>query len=159
MGKAVPKKPGPKAKPKAEAVTVPTPEKGWYSQFLDVLCKTANVSQACRDANISRQAAYDRRNDDEQFAKAWDDALDVATDALEAEARRRAIDGVDEPAGWYQGVAGGTVRKYSDTLLIFLLKGAKPEKYRERFDVEASGKGGKPIEHVHFYIPSNGRES
>jgi hypothetical protein len=30
--------------------------------------------------------------------------------------------------------------EYSDTLLIFLLKGARPEKYRERADVRHSGK-------------------
>jgi len=27
------------------------------------------------------------------------------------------------------------VREYSDTLLIFLLKGLRPAKYRERYDV------------------------
>ena len=35
-----------------------------------------------------------------------------------------------------KGQAGGTVREYSDTLLIFLLKGMKPEKYRERYQVD-----------------------
>lgn len=39
-----------------------------------------------------------------------------------------------------------TVRKYSDTLAIFLLKGANPEKFRERTSAEISGPGGKPIE-------------
>jgi hypothetical protein len=39
---------------------------------------------------------------------------------------------------FYQGIQTATVRKYSDTLLIFLLKGRKPERYRER--VEHSGK-------------------
>jgi hypothetical protein len=34
--------------------------------------------------------------------------------------------------------------EYSDTLLIFLLKGIRPEKYRERF--EHSGPEGGPIE-------------
>ena len=49
----------------------------------------------------------------------------------EVEARRRAVEGVEEPVGWFQGTPGGTVRKYSDTLLIFLLKGARPHKYRD----------------------------
>ena len=49
----------------------------------------------------------------------------------EDEAVRRAHDGVDEPV-FYQGKACGVVRKYSDTLLIFLLKGRRPEKYRDR---------------------------
>jgi hypothetical protein len=29
----------------------------------------------------------------------------------------------------------GVIREYSDTLLIFLLKGLRPAKYRERYDV------------------------
>lgn len=37
-------------------------------------------------------------------------------------------------------MAVDTVRKYSDTLTIFLLKGAMPEKYRERQDLNLSGK-------------------
>lgn len=59
------------------------------------------------------------------------EALDVGAGALEDEAVRRAYVGVEEPL-FYQGKQCGTVRKYSDTLLIFLLKGAKPAKYRER---------------------------
>ena len=43
-------------------------------------------------------------------------------DALEAEARRRAVEGVRKPV-FYQGVICGWVGEYSDTLLIFLLKG------------------------------------
>lgn len=33
----------------------------------------------------------------------------------------------------------GSVQRYSDTLLIFLLKAAKPEKYRDRYDIRHSG--------------------
>ena len=43
------------------------------------------------------------------------------------------LDKDGRPAGWYKGKAGGTVREYSDLLLIFLLKGMRPEKYRERY--------------------------
>ena len=45
---------------------------------------------------------------------------------LEDEARRRAVDGVDEPV-FQQGKQVGTIRKHSDTLLIFLLKGIRPQ--------------------------------
>jgi len=38
---------------------------------------------------------------------------------------------------FHQGKVCGGIRKYSDTLLIFLLKAAYPEKYRERVDVNA----------------------
>ena len=33
----------------------------------------------------------------------------------------------------------GTVRKFSDTLLIVLLKAHKPEKYRENIKMDVSG--------------------
>jgi len=42
------------------------------------------------------------------------------------------------PWGGYKGQAGGTVKRYSDTLLIFLLKGLKPEVYRERLEVRGT---------------------
>ena len=48
------------------------------------------------------------------------------------------MEGWEEPVGWYKGEAGGTVRRFSDTLLIFLLKGAAPEKYRERLEVRGA---------------------
>ena len=50
---------------------------------------------------------------------------------------RRAVEGVEEPAGWYKGEPGGMVRRYSDTLLIFKLKGELPQKYADR--VQLSG--------------------
>jgi hypothetical protein len=36
----------------------------------------------------------------------------------------------------FKGAECGRVREYSDTLLIFLLKATKPEKYRERHEHE-----------------------
>lgn len=103
--------------------------------MLDLLAQSGNVSLAAREAGIDRSTHYAWLRDDVEYAKGAAEAMEVATDALEAEARRRGIDGVTEPTGWYQGRAGGYVQKYSDTLLIFLLKGARPEKYRDRGDI------------------------
>jgi len=64
-------------------------------------------------------------------------AAEIGAEALEDEAVRRGHEGWGEPV-FYQGQCVATVRKYSDTLLIFLLKGRKPQRYRER--VEHSGK-------------------
>jgi hypothetical protein len=50
---------------------------------------------------------------------------------LEDEAKRRAHDGIDEPV-FYQGEKCGVVRKYSDNLLIFMLKARRREKFSER---------------------------
>ena len=53
---------------------------------------------------------------------------------LEPEAIRRTVEGVEKPV-YHQGRQVGTVREYSDTLLIFLLKGWKSERYTERREV------------------------
>jgi len=37
---------------------------------------------------------------------------------------------------YYQGKPCGVVTEYSDTLLIFLMKGAMPEKYKDRVSNE-----------------------
>jgi hypothetical protein len=68
---------------------------------------------------------------DPDFAAAFDEAVKLGTAALEDEAKRRAFEGCDKPI-FYQGIQCGTVREYSDTLMIFLLKAHDPEKYAER---------------------------
>ena len=121
--------------------------------FLAELAVRGNVTDAALAAGVPRQTVYDWRTGDEAFAAAWDAALDEAADAMEREAWRRAIEGVDEPVfgslGNNQGSGEiGAVRKYSDTLLIFLMKGANPGKYRDRQQIEHSGPNGTPIQHV-----------
>jgi hypothetical protein len=96
-----------------------------------------NVSKACQLAEISRRTIYNWKSEDAEFAAAWEEAVDFGTDELEEEARRRAFAGVDEPV-FYQGSECGMIRKYSDTLLIFLLKGRKPETYRERVTIDVN---------------------
>lgn len=108
----------------------------WRKAFLAALGKTGVVVHAATAAKIERKEAYRLREKDPKFAQEWAEALEAATDVLEAEAVRRAVTGVKKPV--YQGGERvGYVQEYSDTLLIFLLKGAKPDKYRERFDVRA----------------------
>jgi hypothetical protein len=134
-----------------------TPKK--LAEFLDLLSTNGNVTLSAETCNLARRTLYDLRTTDEQFAQAWEDAMSMAADYLEAEARRRAVEGWEEPV-YYQGDEVGYVRKYSDTLLIFLLKGANPEKYRERSSTELSGPGGAPLLQgmVQIYLPSNGRD-
>ena len=107
--------------------------------FLSALAETANVTGACRKAKLPRATAYQWKEADEAFAKAWDAALDVAADMLEDVAVQRATKGTLRPV--YQGgVKVGTVREYSDRLLEVLLKAHKPGKYREHADVHVTGK-------------------
>ena len=112
--------------------------------FLAALAETANVLKSSEIARIARRTVYDWKSADSEFADAWERALDIGTDALEDEAVRRAHDGVDEPV-FYQGKACGVVRKYSDTLLIFLLKGRRPEKYRDRPSPVVGVPGDRPV--------------
>lgn len=108
-----------------------TPEK--LTAFCAALAETGNVSLACQAVAISRQTAYEWRDEIPDFAKAWDRALRIGMSGLEDEALRRAKDGIEEPV-FYLGEKCGSVRKYSDTLTIFLLKAHDP-KYRDKSEV------------------------
>lgn len=116
-----------------------TPEK--LTAFCAALAETGIVARACKAVGISRQTAYGWRDDIPEFAAAWDKALAVGITALEDEAHRRGFEGVDEGV-YHQGVLVDTQRKYSDTLAIFLLKAHKPEKYRERTNVDVTSSDG-----------------
>lgn len=112
---------------------------GWTKRrrtaFLDRLRASANVSAAARAAGLSRSSAYALRGRDPDFRAAWDEALEEALDDLEAELRRRAIEGVDKPV-FYGGKECGSVKSYSDTLGMFLLKSRRGEVFAET--------GGRP---------------
>ncbi|API59627.1 hypothetical protein BSL82_10110 [Tardibacter chloracetimidivorans] len=121
-----------------------TPEK--EIAFLAALASTCSVAKACKAAGIeSRNTVYTWRAEDPDFARRWEEAKKLGADVLEDEAVRRAHDGTEEPV-FYQGEATGTIQRYSDTLLIFLLKGAKPDVYKDRVAAEHSGPNGGPIE-------------
>lgn len=107
-------------------------------QFLLALSQLGNRSRAARAAGVSPIMPWMWRKDDDSFREAYMKAMDMASHLMEDELIRRSCEGVLEPV-FQQGVMVGTIRKYSDTLLIFGLKGAMPEKYAERQKVEHSG--------------------
>lgn len=115
------------------------------TKFLAALRESASVTKACEMAAIGRVTAYQWRNSDPAFAEEWEATLDAAIEDLEAEARRRALVGIEKGV-WHQGERVGTEIQYSDTMLIFLLKAAKPAKYRDNSRVELTGKDGGPIQ-------------
>lgn len=119
--------------------------------FLVAYSEVGNISRAAEIAGVSRQIHYHWLKEDTDYEEAFMQADQQACDRLEQEARRRAVEGVTKPV--YQGGKQvGTVQEYSDTLLIFLLKGARPEKYKDRLQQEVVGKDGIPLE-VSF-VPS-----
>lgn len=118
--------------------TSETAKRDWHQTFIEGFEDSGLVNEACRLAGIGRATAYRHRQADEDFALAWHDAEEKLVDQMEREAYRRAAEGVDEPI-FYKGQEIATVKKYSDTLLIFLLKARKPEVFREQFDHRISG--------------------
>lgn len=133
------KKPHPNPEPDPELRIPKTPRmKGvprpWESAFLAHLAQTYNVEASCKKAKISKTEAYRKRREDPKFAEDWDRAREIGAAALESEAIRRAVEGWLEPI-YHDGEIVGYVRKYSDRLIEFLLRGAMPEKYRERHEL------------------------
>jgi hypothetical protein len=86
--------------------------KPWKKAFLTALENTGTIRTAAKAANVHYTTVYREKKDDPDFAAAWENSIEVAADTLEDEARKRAFAG-------------------SDVLLIFLLKGMRPEKFRE----------------------------
>jgi len=115
-------------------------------KFLEVVRTTCNVSEGARSIGMARRSLYDARVRDTEFAQLWDAAVEEAADCLEQEAWRRAVEGWDEPV-FYQGKAVGAVRKYSDRMLELLLKGHRPEKYKDRHEISG---GPTPMQFVGY---------
>lgn len=103
-------------------------------RFLDEYVKCGNISGASEAAGIDRVYHYRWMNDPE-YQQQFEQAFRCACDELEREAHRRAVTGVPVPQ-FYQGKQCATIKEYSDTLLIFLMKGAMPEKYRDNYKAE-----------------------
>jgi len=122
-----------------------TPEKA--ARFLEVLADTANVTKAAKTIRMARAYLYQLKAKDKRFCAAWNEAVKHGTAALEDEAARRAMEGTLKPV-FYKGEKCGTIREYSDTLLIFLLKARDPEKYTDRVKQELTGKDGGPLQSV-----------
>ena len=113
---------------------------GWPSRFLAVLRETGNVSAAARQAGTSRSVCYRHRLRHAGFAAAWEDPLEEASDRLEMEAFRRAVDGVGEER-FFGGRVIGEVTRYSDSLLMFLLRARRPAIYGPRPETDAVKSG------------------
>jgi transposase-like protein len=92
------------------------------------------VSGAAEHVGVDRSLHYKWVQEDEDYRLAFSEAEEKSIDRLEQEARRRAMVGVDEPV-FYKGAVVGHVRKHSDTLLMFLLNGRRPEVFKHRQEV------------------------
>jgi hypothetical protein len=113
-------------------------------RFLVCFAACASIQQAAKWAKIHRQNHYDWLEESSDYKLAFEKVKPQAYQLLEDEAVRRAREGVTK-AVRYKGKIVGYDTEYSDSLLQFLLKGAMPEKYRERIDQRLSTPDGKPL--------------
>ncbi len=107
--------------------------------FLAAYSTVMTVRHAASIAGISRTTHYEWLKTDPEYAKAFEQAKLDACDMLEKEALRRAVAGVEEVTYDKEGKVVSTKKRYSDTLLIVLMKANMPDKYIERRAIELAG--------------------
>lgn len=104
--------------------------------YLAALEQTGNSATACAMVGVHRNLPYWWMETDKKFAeqkgRAHYRGEQGEADLLECEAGRRAM-GYEVPK-WYQGEIVGKDFMVSDNLLMFRLKGIRPEKYRENIN-------------------------
>jgi len=99
-------------------------------RFLDALAAGASPTKAALAAQVSRALVYRWRQQDAQFAEAWDDAWQRGIDSLEDEAVRRGVEGTIRRIIKKDGSVV-EMMQYSDRLLELLLKGRRPERFTQ----------------------------
>jgi transposase len=108
-------------------------------RFLEAFEVSCSIQKAARWANIHRQTHYDWLRKDATYPARFAEARERATQTLEDEAVRRAVEGVRRPV-LYRGkqvyIQGKPLFdiEYSDQLLIRLLEAFNPEKYGRRVE-------------------------
>lgn len=90
------------------------------------LAEGRSITAAMASAGLSRYQYYNWRETIPGFAEAADQAIEAGTDRLEDIAATRA-------------------EEQSDTLIIFLLKARRRDKYGDKWSGELSGKDGAPL--------------
>jgi len=111
----------------------------WVNPFLEALAASGIVSDAAKAVGVSQTTLYRHRKADADFEAAWDIAVEEAVDEMELEARRRAVTGITRDI-YYKGDVVGEEQVYSDSLLMFMLKGRRRAIYGDKQEI--TGKDG-----------------
>lgn len=106
---------------------------------------TGRIMRTCKSVGVSPSTHYAWLESDPEYAAAIDTAHKLFCESMEEEADRRAMAGRDKEI-YHRGELVGTVKEFSDLLLIFRMKGEMPEKYKDRVANEHSGPGGAAIQ-------------
>ena len=120
------KNPVKKAKKKTTKSKFDTPAK--LAAFIGFLAQSGNVRKAAAKAKISPNTVYQEKAANEDFKKLYEQALQVAVDAIEGNALERAMNGIRKAV--YKGNKRvGTEIEFNDTLTMFILKTRRREVY------------------------------
>ena len=93
----------------------------WKPIFLQILSETGIVKRACETAGINRRTAYMARDRSKEFFAQWQEALDIAADAVEDVVMTVALGGEDiNTSKW-------------------VLSRLKPERYGDKRQVDVTG--------------------
>lgn len=107
------------------------PEKAkLQTAFLEVYRELGNITLSARMVGLSRRSIYDWNGDD--WKTRFDDAREEAYDLLHGVARDRAVNGVIESETWENGALKSRRRRFSDMLLVILLKATGRSEYTEK---------------------------
>ncbi len=108
--------------------------KPFYDLFLQALRECGSTYPACVVANVSRSFITESVRDNiDGFRDRYREVQQDINDRVEAEIVRRGVEGWEEPV-FQGGKQVGTIRKFSDQLLIFYAKARMPERYRDKYE-------------------------
>lgn len=113
-------------------------------QIVEMTQRGMFLSEISQSLDIAQSTIRRWREQDAEFGQQFEDALSAYMDTVEKEAVRRAVEGIMEPVVSQGRVvmdpqAPGQplrVRKYSDSLMMFILRGRRRDVYGDKREVD-----------------------
>jgi hypothetical protein len=117
----------------------PAPKLDWVAPYLEELSINGGIKgKAATHAGTNRQRVMEHRERDPEFRALENHAMERSRETAEDEARRRAIEGMENIYTTKDG-ATRVVRTYSDTILLRLLERQETGSWRQKQQIEHSG--------------------
>jgi hypothetical protein len=118
----------------------------WAPAYFAALEASARKAASAKIAGITLRSVQRRRETDAAFAAEELSAMTVAGDMIEDEITRRAIEGIEEPVFGSGGkgvgtIQVGTIRRFSDTLLLRIAERTETGSWRQKQQMEHSTPG------------------
>lgn len=119
--------------------------------FLVAFAQRPSITWAAKVTGIVRQTHYDWLRTDEEYQRAFDDAKQMAADAVVLSAWRQGVEGIDEPI--YQGgELVGHRRKWEPGMTKMLIQAWRPGEFADRTETTHRGSiGVRPEQDLSAY--------